>query len=87
MGYSFSCAVTAWATVLSLASVVLSDNVVSLYYNLKFIDVIFFLKNNRQTDRQTDRDQMDGWMDMDRSVDQLIDKPTVNQTDRDTEMR
>ena len=39
---------TAWATVLSFASVVLSDNVVSLYHNLKFIDVIFFLKNKRK---------------------------------------
>ena len=78
---------TAWVTVLSFASVVLSDNVVSLYHNLKFIDVIFFLKNNRQTDRQRSDGWMDGWMDMDRSVDQLIDKPTVNQTDRDTEMR
>ena len=41
---------TAWATVLSFASVVLSDNVVSLYHNLKFIDVIFFLK--KQTEKK-----------------------------------
>ena len=39
---------TAWATVLSFASVVLSDNVVSLYHNLKFIDVIFFLENKKK---------------------------------------
>ena len=48
MGYCFSFAVTAWATVLSFASVVLSDNVVSLYHNLKFIDVIFFLENKKK---------------------------------------
>ena len=60
---------TAWATVLSFASVVLSDNVVSLYHNLKFIDVIFFLKNNRQTDRQRSDGWMDGYGSIGRSVD------------------